>query len=95
MAPRAIRVAGEVSPWGLPFLSGAVRSGLPGVQALSAHPYQMAGGVSTGAFLGFAAAWHLPLWATEGLVGPGSWGGAADVTLGQVAGAAVGEAWLQ
>jgi hypothetical protein len=32
MAPHAIRVAGEVSPWGLAFLSEAVRGGLPGVQ---------------------------------------------------------------
>lgn len=95
MAPRAIRVAGEVSPWGLPFLSEAVRGGLPGVQALSAHPYQMAGGVTPAAFLAFAAAWHVPMWFTEGLVGPGSWGGAADISLGQMAGAAVAEAWHQ
>jgi hypothetical protein len=67
MAPHATRVAGEVLPWGLP----AVRGGLPGVQAPSAHPYQMPGGVAPAALVAFAASWHVPMWFTEGLVGPG------------------------
>jgi hypothetical protein len=95
MAPHAIRVAGEVSPWGLPFLSEAVRAGLPGVQAFSAHPYQMAGGMTPAAFLAFAAARHAPMWFTEGLVVPGSWGGTADISLPKMAGAVVADAWLQ
>ena len=37
--PQAIRVAGEISPWGMPFLQAALVIGLPGAQALAGHPY--------------------------------------------------------
>jgi hypothetical protein len=72
VAPQAIRVAGEISPWGLNFLEAAARDGLPGAQAYSAHPYPVAGALDPAVFAQFAAANHVQAWATEGMCGPGA-----------------------
>jgi hypothetical protein len=72
VASRAIRVAGEISPWGLGFLEAAVRDGLPGAEAFSAHPYPVADALDPAVFARFAAASHVQAWATEGMCGPGA-----------------------
>lgn len=97
LAPNAIRVAGEISPWGLPFLKVALLYGLPGVQAIAAHPYAVAGTFPVFGIVRLCHALQLPLWFTEGLQGPDSWGPgspAADLPLQQMAGATVADAWL-
>ena len=67
-APRAIRVYGEVSPFGFPFLQQSFQRGRPrGVQAIAFHCYDVRyGGLSV---VPHVAAWaagkHLPLWCSE------------------------------
>jgi len=92
ITPNAIRVAGEISPWGLHFLGAALLSGLPGAQAISAHPYAMPGCFPVPAVVALAHAAGLPLWFTEGLQGPSSWG--PDIPLQAMTGATVADAWL-
>ena len=93
-APQAILVAGEISPWGENFLKAAYADGLPGAQAVAAHPYWAPFGFSISELESWAAANHLPLWFTEGLLGPDAWGALGDKTLQQLRGAAVADAWL-
>jgi hypothetical protein len=74
MAPWAIRVGGEISPWGLNFLSGALRDGLPGIQAVAVHSYYYSWAFSPGQAVRLARRYGLPLWEDEGLYdGPGTW----------------------
>jgi hypothetical protein len=74
MAPDAIRVAGEVGPWGMRFIRDAVAAGLPGAQALSGHVYPGDGAnLDPAAFAQLARSAGLQPWATEGMCGPGAW----------------------
>jgi hypothetical protein len=99
MAPRAIRVAGEISPWGLTFLRSAYGSRLPGVQAFAAHAYISRLGFDVPKVLAWARTTHLPLWITEGLDGPGAWPNGAKglhaIPLSRLRGIAVADAWLR
>lgn len=94
MDPQAILVAGEISPWGENFFKTAYADGLPGAQAIAAHPYLAPFGFSIPELEAWAGAHQLPVWFTEGLLGPDAWGAAGDKTLQQLAGAAVADAWL-
>lgn len=98
LAPRAIRVAGEVSPWGLSFLRAAYASHLPGAQAISVHAYFSPFGFSLPKVLTWVRTTHLALWVTEGLDGPGAWPngerGMHAVPLSRMVGVAVADAWL-
>lgn len=74
--PAAVRVAGEISPWGLKWFAQAAAIGLPGVQAFSAHPYPDSGSpwaANPAPFVRLAARYHVQAWATEGMCGPESW----------------------
>lgn len=68
IAPRAIRVYGETSPFGFPFLQDSFRAGRPlGAQVVAFHCYDVRdGGISV---VPEVAAWasehHLPLWCSE------------------------------
>ncbi len=93
-APQAILVAGEISPWGEGFLEAAYADGLPGAQAIAAHAYWAPFGFSIPELESWSAAHQLPLWFTEGLLGPDAWAARGDRTLQQLAGAAVADAWL-
>lgn len=97
-APHAIRVAGEVSPWGLAFLRAAWAKRLPGAQAIAVHAYTARFGSHLSSFVSWARRTRLPVWVTEGLAGPGAWPngyrGMQAVPLSRMAGIAVAEAWL-
>jgi hypothetical protein len=94
MAPWAIRVGGEISPWGLGFLSGALRDGLPGIQALAVHPYYYSWAFSPGQALRLAHRYGLPLWDDEGLYdGPGTWHPHQARSLRALRGAALIGVW--
>ncbi len=93
-APKAIRVAGEISPWGFPFLKGAQAFGLPGAQAVAAHPYSMHSCFSLSAFRTWAHEIRLPYWYDEGYRLPGVWLPEKSRTASEVQGAAVVGAWL-
>lgn len=74
--PSALRVAGEISPWGLNWFEQAVTDGLPGAQAYAAHPYPDSNSPWTAnslAFVQLASEHHVQAWATEGMCGPGAW----------------------
>jgi hypothetical protein len=76
--PHAIRVAGEISPWGNHFMLDALQAGLPGAQALAVHAYPAASnpeGYTTAQFAQYAHEYGLPAWADEGLCGPHGWVG--------------------
>jgi hypothetical protein len=68
IAPHALRVYGETSPWGFSFLKDGFRTGRPpGVQAIAFHCYDTKwGGLRA---VPRVAAWagrhHLPLWCSE------------------------------
>jgi hypothetical protein len=98
LAPHAIRVAGEISPWGMPFLAAAWAHGLPGAQAIAVHAYAASYGVSYSKIAAWNRRTHLPLWVTEGLLGPGSWPATTprmhDLPLSALPGAALVDAWL-
>lgn len=96
LAPHAIRVAGEISPWGFSFLRSAYASGLPGAQAIAVHPYAARFGFSLAHVVAWAHATHLPLWATEGLTGPYAWSKPTQhaVPLSELAGVRVASAWV-
>lgn len=92
--PHAIRVGGEISPWGLSFLKGALHIGLPGIQAIGAHPYRYPWAPKVAQLLGLARQYHLPLWCDEGLLdGRYSWHPARDVPLSAMRGAALAGVW--
>ncbi|MGZ6626304.1 MAG: PASTA domain-containing protein [Solirubrobacteraceae bacterium] len=93
-APQALLVAGEISPWGEAFLKAALADGLPGAQAVAAHAYQAWFSFSIPELEAWSAEERLPLWFTEGLTGPDVWESWWDLTLEQLAGAAVADAWL-
>ncbi len=95
LAPHAIRVAGEVSPWGLSYLQDALAAGLPGAQALAAHPDRVPYGLRISIALSVARQAGLPLWLTEGLNRPGSWARRLTVSDRMMAGAAFGGIWLR
>jgi hypothetical protein len=66
--PHAIRVYGETSPFGFPFLQASFRPGRPrGAQAIAFHCYDVKnGGLSVvPQVAGWAAHEHLPLWCSE------------------------------
>jgi hypothetical protein len=69
MAPQAIRVYGDVSPWGEPLIKqGFANGNPPGVQAIAFHGYdegQMGGLWSIPEFSAWAATRGLPLWSSE------------------------------
>ncbi len=98
-APHAIRVAGEISPWGFSFLRAIWAKGLPGAQVIGVHAYTGPHGVSFAKVLGWGRHEHLPIWVTEGLTGPNAWPngvrGLKAVPLSKLRGAAVAEAWLK
>jgi hypothetical protein len=73
-APGAVRVAGEISPWGLGWLQQAWRDGLPGALALAFHPYTtVPSSPDPYADAVWAHSVGLPMWTTEGLDAPGAW----------------------
>jgi hypothetical protein len=68
IAPHAIRVYGETSPFGFPFLQDSYLSGpAPGAQAIAFHCYDVKnGGLSVvPQVAAWAAARRLPLWCSE------------------------------
>jgi hypothetical protein len=74
MVPHAIRVGGEISPWGLGWLQAALQAGLPGMQALAVHPYGYSWEFTIPQALQLAHRYGVPLWCDEGLYeGPNSW----------------------
>ena len=94
MAPWAIRVGGEISPWGLGFLSAALRDGLPGIQVLAVHPYYYSWAFSPWQGLRLAQRYGLPLWDDEGLYdGPGTWHPHQARSLRALRGAALIGVW--
>jgi hypothetical protein len=71
--PQALRVAGEITPWGLAWFRQVVIDGLPGAQVYSAHVYPVTSGYSPRAFVALARTHHVRAWATEGMCGPDAW----------------------
>jgi hypothetical protein len=69
IAPRAIRVYGEVSPWGLRFLKQGIPGPAPaGVGAIAFHCYRMTnklGLAQVPQIAAWAASKRLPLWCSE------------------------------
>ena len=98
VAPHAIRVAGEISPWGINFLRAAWSAHLPGAQAVAAHAYKSRFGFDLPKVVSWDRKTHLPLWVTEGLGGPGAWPsnipGMHTVPLSSLTGVSVADAWL-
>lgn len=72
--PSAIRVAGEIAPWGLPFLTQAAKLGLPGAQIFAGHVYPDHGrGFDPASLTALAQQYGVQAWATEGMCGPDAW----------------------
>jgi hypothetical protein len=92
LAPDAIRVAGEISPWGWQFLKRAVDAGLPGAQALAAHVYTKPHHFRIPDFEQWCRSIDMAYWFTEGASYPGS--RAPVVPVAQLQGAQVIESWL-
>lgn len=95
VAPWALRIGGEISPWGFNDLSQELRLGLPGIQAISVHPYKFSFGYSVRQALRLAHRYRLPLWCDEGLQeGPDSWPSIArTIPLRAMQGAAMAAVW--
>jgi hypothetical protein len=95
MAPWAIRVGGEISPWGFSDLQRELSSGLVGVQAVAVHPYKFSFAPSVSQALSLARRYHLPLWCDEALQdGPDSWPSVSlTIPLYRMRGAAVAGVW--
>ncbi len=79
IAPKALRVYGETSPWGFGFLKDSFETGRPrGAQAVAFHCYDTNwGGLRTvPRVAAWASTYHLPLWCSEmsDAVHPLSWG---------------------
>ena len=95
IAPWAIRVGGEISPWGLEFLRAALRAGLPGIQAVAVHPYLYSWSFSPSQALRLARGYGLPLWCDEGLYdGPSTWHPHQSRSWAAMRGAALVGVWL-
>jgi hypothetical protein len=94
ITPHAIRVGGEISPWGLSFLRHALRWRLPGIQALAVHPYSYRWGFTIRTALKLARRYRLPLWCDEGLYdGPYTWHPHRTLRLSAMRGVAVAGVW--
>lgn len=95
MAPWAVRVGGEISPWGFGDLRRELSGGLPGVQAIAVHPYRFAFAPSVSQVLALARRYHLPLWCDEALQdGPDSWPSMSlTIPLYGMRGAAIAGVW--
>lgn len=95
LAPWAVRVGGEISPWGFNDLAAELRLGLPGIQAVSVHPYKFSFGFPVSQALSLARRYRLPLWCDEGLrEGPDSWPNVArSIPLSGMAGVAMAGVW--
>ena len=79
IAPHALRVYGETSPWGFSFLKESFATGRPrGVQSIGFHCYDTRwGGLRTvPRVAAWAGRYHLPLWCSEmsDAVHPRAWG---------------------
>ena len=79
VAPKALRVYGETSPWGFTFLKDGFATGRPrGAQAVAFHCYDTKwGGLrAVPGVAAWAAEHHLPLWCSEmsDAVHPREWG---------------------
>jgi hypothetical protein len=98
MAPQALRVAGEISPWGIHWLQRAWASGLPGAQAIAVHAYLSHYGFDLPSVRAWMHTTRLPLWVTEGLAGPNAWPAGYRhmyaVPHSDMHGVAVADAWL-
>lgn len=98
LARHALRVAGEVSPWGISFLHAAYAAGLPGAQVIAVHAYETRFGFDFPSVVGWARKKRLPLWVTEGMNGPNAWpqgiAGLHAVPLSRLAGATLADVWL-
>ena len=98
MAPHALRVAVEASPWSYPFSQQVLADGLPGAQVLAYHPYTVPAGYPTVRdFYNLAQGYGMPLWCTEGLDGPGVMFDSRfpPQSLAQLAVCKVAVAWLR
>lgn len=101
MVPHAIRIGGEISPYGLKFLQAALRAGLPGIQALAVHPYGYRWEFTIPQVLQLAQHYHAALWADEGLYGgrnswrPTSPPGSKFMPLSSLRGAVLAGVWLK
>lgn len=95
MAPWAVRVGGEISPWGYNDLAQELRLGLPGLQAVAVHPYKFSFGYSVAKALALARRYRKPLWCDEGLRdGPDSWPSIArTIPLSGMRGVAMAAVW--
>jgi len=95
MAPWAIRAGGEISPWGFRFISGALRDGLPGIQALAVHPYAFSWAFTPAEARRLARRYRLPLWYDEAYYdGPNTWIPKHSRSRAQLRGAALIGVWL-
>ena len=96
LAPHALRVAGEISPWGEQFLKAAWKDKLPGAQVIAAHPYLVKHAFSIAEFVRWCASIRKPVWFTEGMLAPKAWtsSNGAPVPRSQFRGVALGVAWL-
>ena len=65
-APRAVRVAGEISPWHLGWLQQVLGHRLRGVQAVAGHPYAFSHTFTPHMFGTLARRHRLPYWFDEG-----------------------------
>lgn len=95
MAPWAIRIGGEISPWGFNDLRQELSSGLPGIQAVAVHPYRFTFAPSVSQALALVGRYHLPLWCDEALQdGPDSWPSLSrTIPLYGMRGSAVAGVW--
>lgn len=92
-APRALIGAGEISPWGEPFLKAAWRLGLPGAQIIAAHPYRKPGAFSIPELIRWAHTVKRSVWFTEALLNDRSWG--VSIPAAKLAGATYAFTWLR
>jgi len=79
VAPKALRVYGETSPWGFTFLKDSFQTGRPrGAQAVAFHCYDTKwGGLrAVPGVAAWADKYHLPLWCSEmsDALHPRGWG---------------------
>jgi hypothetical protein len=94
MAPGALLVAGEFSPWGDGDLEQAWADGLPGAQVIAGHAYQGVGVFSLVTIEAWCQQIGLPFWVTEGMAGPGAWAPTLDLRADQLLGVQAGFIWL-
>jgi hypothetical protein len=93
-APRAVRVAGEISPWHLGWLQQVLGHRLRGVQAVAGHPYAFSHTFTPYMFATLARRHRLPYWFDEGYRLRGVWKPQYSRRARKLAGAAVLGAWL-